>query len=795
MSLQVWLPLNGSITENIANKTFVNSNAVLSAPGVGKIGSYTYRFLGDAQLIHELSITDIEHINNASSYTIACWVKLYEGQNGWGQILTIGNQGTSWNDIRIGFDNQKDATVHFSVSDGTNNTSYQCCSNNNLQDNKWHHLVGTYDKGTLTMYVDGIEQNSKGTATFQPALSPTSYIIIGGNSTEKPICMLNDVRFYDHCLSPREVKLLAQGLVAHYKLDSGQPNLIKHGAEEKSGSGYCVAKYAFDKSGFGRYLNPGEQCSLTVCFTPHANFGYWFPHLNQGDIGGWIANPETTGKSDGTTKCQIVTMQSTTNWNYYNSASQVVSANDDRAEICMFAKNKDGSANNANVTIHWMKLQVGSHTNILTFSPSLSENATLYSNEYDCSGYGRHLAGIGSPCSDTISARYTSAINFNQSGYYKKDDFNFSTEQFTYAFWVKMPSSSNGQHFLFGSHDSWPNNGFSAWRDQNSNSYNTLIKSSNESSYTGISFTPDANQWTHITYTYSGTSLKYYKNGEFINAITYGGGGAVAHPVMYIGNSRYGGAPTSEIDESAMSDFRLYATALSAAAVKELYQSSISFLDNGTLQCSEIVESNTNLKYNQNGITQAKLISEIGYINEMKIKTLSDGSAWARIHWLDVTSIQTYFTEAEVQECTTASNRFSLMKYVEYFKGTNGYYEFMLTHPKLSTTAYNRWKQTSSPNSSSVSGFSTIGTQAWGAANHGIRKHNGSNCVYNCDEGGTWYAPIGQFAAWGGGIPAANQSNTATSEIELWVRIDNLPKLTKLSMFNKALQAHQIYEL
>ena len=66
-----------------------------------------------------------------------------------------------------------------------------------------------------------------------------------------------------------------------------------------------------------------------------------------------------------------------------------------------------------------------------------------------------------------------------------------------------------------------------------------------------------------------------------------------------------------------------------------------------------------------------------------------------------------------MQECTNASNRFSLMKYVDYFKRVDGYYEFMLTHPRLSATAYNRWRQTSSPNSDTVEGFGTIGTQAW----------------------------------------------------------------------------------
>ena len=58
------------------------------------------------------------------------------------------------------------------------------------------------------------------------------------------------------------------------------------------------------------------------------------------------------------------------------------------------------------------------------------------------------------------------------------------------------------------------------------------------------------------------------------------------------------------------SDFRLYATALSAAAVKDLYESSIAFLDNGTLQCGEIIERDENIKYNKNSIVQTKEIIE-----------------------------------------------------------------------------------------------------------------------------------------------------------------------------------------
>jgi len=133
------------------------------------------------------------------------------------------------------------------------------------------------------------------------------------------------------------------------------------------------------------------------------------------------------------------------------------------------------------------------------------------------------------------------------------------------------------------------------------------------------------------------------------------------------------------------------------------------------------------------------------------------------------------------------------MGLVDHFK-VDGKYEFMLTYPSLSNSLYNRWTQTSSPNASTVTGFTAI-TTAWNNHNAGIRKH-GSACVYNCDTGSTWFAPIGQKSAWDSTkfIPAAD--GTSQTETELWVRIDTLPNLTKTSMLDKEyLQAFKIYEI
>lgn len=157
MSLKIWLPLNGSLSENISNRIFTNNSATIN--NAGKIGK-CYDFNGSsAQLIHQLSSNDISMINSCTQFTLACWVKLASNQEdgSWGQIVTLGSQGTSWNDIRIGFDAQPNSSTHFSVSDGSSNAGYKCSSNSNLADDKWHHLVGIYDNKKLIMYVDGVQ--------------------------------------------------------------------------------------------------------------------------------------------------------------------------------------------------------------------------------------------------------------------------------------------------------------------------------------------------------------------------------------------------------------------------------------------------------------------------------------------------------------------------------------------------------------------------------------------------------------------------------------------------------------
>ncbi len=76
----------------------------------------------------------------------------------------------------------------------------------------WHHIAGTYDAGTLQMYVDGSQVDSKS------GLIPTMYadddFLIGcdvdsGSEANRFTGLLDEVRLYDRALNPLEIAALA----------------------------------------------------------------------------------------------------------------------------------------------------------------------------------------------------------------------------------------------------------------------------------------------------------------------------------------------------------------------------------------------------------------------------------------------------------------------------------------------------------------------------------------------------------------------------------------------------------
>ena len=86
---------------------------------------------------------------------------------------------------------------------------------------EWHHVCMTWDGDKTNAYVDGVLCGS-----IQYGGMPSTYdvadVLIGGATYTTPTFrfngLMNDIRIYDHCLSPLEVKEISKGLVLHYPL-------------------------------------------------------------------------------------------------------------------------------------------------------------------------------------------------------------------------------------------------------------------------------------------------------------------------------------------------------------------------------------------------------------------------------------------------------------------------------------------------------------------------------------------------------------------------------------------------
>ena len=151
------------------------------------------------------------------------------GLNEWTLSMWIKNNGSGeWTDFFTFEGGYSRLEIHNSNASWTwycNDTSYGdiLTSGTRVMDGAttgvWYNFVMTFKHGTTTVYVDGVQKvQQTGKNTFSIADGTTMYLgsRIGSQYANMSI---NDLRFYDHCLSPMEVQNLKKGLVLHYRFD------------------------------------------------------------------------------------------------------------------------------------------------------------------------------------------------------------------------------------------------------------------------------------------------------------------------------------------------------------------------------------------------------------------------------------------------------------------------------------------------------------------------------------------------------------------------------------------------
>jgi hypothetical protein len=204
MALQVWLPLNGNLNnQGLSNVTVTNHGATVD--NNGKIGK-CYSVSGGNSISSVVNIS-----NNAISASV--WAYINSFHDKYNYIISL-NNNSGYVDQCLSIALEAANIICFDIG-GNSELKY---THTETLVGKWTHLAITFDGSMIRGYVNGVEVCS----LFSTSKLTRTNFNIGkraGGTAHYMNGKVNDVRLYNHCLSPKEVKEISKGLILHYKLD------------------------------------------------------------------------------------------------------------------------------------------------------------------------------------------------------------------------------------------------------------------------------------------------------------------------------------------------------------------------------------------------------------------------------------------------------------------------------------------------------------------------------------------------------------------------------------------------
>ena len=555
MALQVWLPL----TNDLKNQglTNITSSGTPVFKNSGKLGSKSLD-------LNTRVTFNCPTIANKTTFSIAFWAKVNDDASlstDWVDVIGFTDISTSGTSGVLRWETCYSSSGKIRGISGHDNATYAITNGPNgnyTTKNAWHHIVCTV--GTdVREYRDGI---LSGTYTANGGhLTGAFWLGESGKINGE----IQDVRIYDHCLSPMEVKQLSQGLVLHYPLNRqgwGQENLLKNTNDltkwnKESGISvewdetelmYKVFTTTRESSRWGIY----QDYAITV----DTDTDYTF---------------SLTGKTDGFTA--YLSFGAGTSWpsNYiaFTTTKQRLSktltipagTTNIRVYLAMYPQTGGG-----HVYFEKPKLEKGSVAT--TWCPNSSDDlaTTMGLNdniEYDCSGFCNNgtRTGTFTWTSDTPKYQVSQVFNGTDNAIQTPSLPTMVTDKnYTVVCWTyKTVIGTKNYQTIYGGPG-----GFEL-EARSSSSTSPLYRIHN---WGGGTTSYNFGEWTHFCFVHTDSDSKLYVNGEL--KIT-GTSANIPSGNYFVGAWN---TSTSQNYEGLMSDFRIYATALSADDVKSLYQNS-----------------------------------------------------------------------------------------------------------------------------------------------------------------------------------------------------------------------------
>lgn len=778
MSLKVWLPLDGTLDNNgTMNVTVTNTGATINTKG--KIGQ-CYDFNGNA-----LHIAPALYNNYTRQFTIACWFKV----NAFDNVQTILCNRNNFIGAEIDLYIQSATTVY---CDG----GYRwVVTVPELQTDTWYHIAYTYDKDDKRyLYLNGGLIGSYNTTDDFVNMEAVNFTSIGASpSGSNPLNgSLNDLRLYDHCLSAAEVKEIAQGLMLHYKLDNqglGGRNLLLKTEAPRSvtlsdTSGY-TARYYFDtdcdtfvqKDGV---LTISYNYKVEEVTTDDASI---YTQINDSAVqprDTYYFGDKTTG---------------------YHTATFVVTENQANFASSFRFRFRLYNANaGASLTVWNVKLEVGETAT--PYSPAWSE-LSGYDSSFvpDSSGYNHHGLAVNDPKWVSDSSKYGASLQFNSENqqYVRAYRYGMPSDQITVSVWALcddawMQTSSKNLYSCTqagGYTMSTYNNGINFCIHAGLSSYTYYRAISPDRDFKDL-----LAGWHHFVGTYDGIYTKLYIDGALEASSNHS---TPAYPIHYhANNGLFLGAeaytttttPTTPYYSGQLSDFRVYATALSADDVRRLYETT-AWIDNKGGIGTRLLYENDGYKMTKTGILKAENINESDVFEYLKydknIYIEPDGSTWLRIYHQNSPAENGVFNTTDDMANSVYLNEHKWFN-VEVCNHLSSWE--LMVKGKLTVDDKEwkvRWVQAVNPmtatyNDVAVNKVTKIINDEYQSSPSnfgGLYAKKATNQAYltaNNGSSSNWYGAIGAYRLYNNGIPgwsAENSFVTTTGYNDLYVRIDN----------------------
>lgn len=582
MSLQVWLPFSdGTLKQQGIRGEAISSGGTVDLSSTGKLGKcITFTSTAGGLTIPSSTM---------NSFTNACSVSFWLKINGWGSsydtYFQAGTGSTPWAAYIFGFlRNSTNSTICFTIGNGSSasNASYLTSS---MSTGVWYHITLTYETGKCKIYLNGALDHEY-TTSIVPAFNSITKISVGRSNSDSAYqtqCSMNDLRIYDHCLSPMEVRQLSQGLLLHYPLNNKYIESVSNLASTSTGgwnnSGNCT-RLSNDTSLDTTKPTAGAvtsvkvtttgNCALT-CGTTGANhpsetltFSIWcYLSGPQENNVIYIRSTKTDG-SVGSFEYNGSTNPSTWPLNRWIRLEKTITTASDATTFyfCTYANTLDRY-----VALNGWQIEAGTHANPWV-APGTSRSADTV--VCDCSGLGNNGTLNGTNSYDTDTGRYDVSKTFNGTDNpvtLPNLSTLISDGIFTFSVWFKKETdqwSSKSWETIFGG----PSGFEFQSKNSSTNSPVLYAYSWNKGTYT---YTLDV--WHHFVMVRTTEGTTFYLDG--VQAFT-GTAGSIPSGNYFLGAWS---TVTGQNYKGKMSDARIYATALSADDIKSLYENK-GYVDN-----------------------------------------------------------------------------------------------------------------------------------------------------------------------------------------------------------------------